>query len=806
MASLESSSSGTSNTNKTSANSIASSSKLSSCGFCSKVLSAASTSGDIEVALGAFSDAVNADCPHSKWLRVLNFKSDWRRMGCVCEWGDLLLSKWNPYVDESLSYPYMALERPCSCDGTAPSTPTHAYANFKFCCKIYDIPLDRKYRVVNTEYMNMDYIKTWLDRCRCCHGGDCDKSVVEGVRTSQPDLLIDIVNGCLSPNRLGETQRRYLALSYVWGQPGRAAKFEAKKDNIEDLKRPGALLSGPIALKLAKTIRNAIHLTKLLGETFLWVDSLCIVQDDNAAREKALRQMHSIYSGAVLTIIVESGRHAEDGIRGIRELTDPPNDLGGDEVIGIRLSPPMGIFTHPQDYHMRMWTFQEYFFSKRRLIFGDGPVMWECNNARWRDDVVSEPRDRLPENNWRGTDTESDNYNVDILNRMYNLDKDGIKSRLPKTSNLNSVIALFNSRVLTKPTDVLYSFSGIQTMLEEQMFPDGLLYGLPEFYFDIALLWVPGKYSRLVRRRPGSDFGGDPLFDKLPSWSWMGWQGGVQFLHDIEFEATADNHKFGFTSPITKWFTAESPELQPGRSIRSQWRKFRRSGRGPLPEDLLPEGWSKEIFSHTSRRDNHYNIGILPKCLPKYLYSHASEPGCYWYPVPVQGSSRTEGEIHEASPQTQYLYCKTRRAFLYQVPTRDTKGGSTKVMIRTCRGRAVGILWYDAWTQKRQKLELVSIVRGYSLSRIWSANPRRWYIPSYTNPEDKDFHDEDCDSEECDGSDEGDESGENEKVDCYFVLSIYWEGGVAYRRAAGLVEAHTWERHQEAHPIDLILG
>ena len=62
----------------------------------------------------------------------------------------------------------------------------------------------------------------------------------------------------------------WVALSHCWGK-GQA--FKTKTNNLEGLRRAMLLNILPA------TIRDAISITKWLGYQYLWVDSLCIIQD-----------------------------------------------------------------------------------------------------------------------------------------------------------------------------------------------------------------------------------------------------------------------------------------------------------------------------------------------------------------------------------------------------------------------------------------------------------------------------------------------------------------------------------------------
>jgi hypothetical protein len=83
----------------------------------------------------------------------------------------------------------------------------------------------------------------------------------------------------------------YVALSYVWGKK---SKFEGQLrltfDNLGKLQQDGALRKKRFAKDVPVTIKNAMGLVKLLGLRYLWVDRLCIVQDDLASKTGANQQ------------------------------------------------------------------------------------------------------------------------------------------------------------------------------------------------------------------------------------------------------------------------------------------------------------------------------------------------------------------------------------------------------------------------------------------------------------------------------------------------------------------------------------
>ncbi|KAL8288649.1 hypothetical protein RB600_004222 [Gaeumannomyces tritici] len=126
-------------------------------------------------------------------------------------------------------------------------------------------------------------------------------------------------DGCLvKGDVLKEKGAEYVILSYVRGPN---TEYFTTGDNLSAVCQPGALLADTAGQpRLPKTWRHAIHLTRLLGLRYLWIDLLCLPNQD---LEMELRKSAYIISGAAFTIADVDGRDAEYGLRGVRELPDP---------------------------------------------------------------------------------------------------------------------------------------------------------------------------------------------------------------------------------------------------------------------------------------------------------------------------------------------------------------------------------------------------------------------------------------------------------------------------------------------------
>jgi len=175
---------------------------------------------------------------------------------------------------------------------------------------------------LDEKWIDLDVLRSWLRTCYQHHRGICqrleDKKVPQSVKRPPPAWLIDVKHFCLVAALPG---MEYFALSYVWGVSGANEPSSCTlQENLDALQRTGALRGNPTMMP--RTILHATHLTQLLGMKYLWVDRLCIVQDDNTgAKQVQLDAMGDIYAGAEAVIVVANGEHADSGIDGIHGIS-----------------------------------------------------------------------------------------------------------------------------------------------------------------------------------------------------------------------------------------------------------------------------------------------------------------------------------------------------------------------------------------------------------------------------------------------------------------------------------------------------
>jgi len=105
---------------------------------------------------------------------------------------------------------------------------------------------------------------------------------------------------------------RYVALSYVWGNISIPFLLQAKKD---ELMKPRGLEG--IYAKIPLTIRDAIEFVRRMGLEYLWVDALCLVQDDPEDMAMGIEAMGLLYEHSFFTIVAAQGCDADAGLAGV---------------------------------------------------------------------------------------------------------------------------------------------------------------------------------------------------------------------------------------------------------------------------------------------------------------------------------------------------------------------------------------------------------------------------------------------------------------------------------------------------------
>ncbi|KAI3318880.1 HET-domain-containing protein [Xylariaceae sp. AK1471] len=397
--------------------------------------------------------------------------------------------------------------------------------------------------------------KVWLQNCITSHETCCQTPA----STALPTRVVDVGNESQDPFLFESkgAHHRYCALSYCWG-----TSSNAHRTTKEKLQRYS--LAIPIC-ELPLTLRDAIHVARNMGFKYIWIDALCIIQDDDDDWAREATKMHQVYANATLTITTSIGSSSNDGL-----FRSHPHGFFNPQQLHLRL-PKRDRFRetpilrdsglsvvrpiHPLSYlaiypipnHLstgavggpiesRAWVLQEQILSKRILYYGDGILLWECM------DITASEHD--PDGR-RGFVQFPDRLRTKLYFHSH------MTAQLPKTSSTivseasdseppvadellatyGRVLTTYANRLVTKTSDRLTAVLGLCQVLQEisgNEFIGGIWKGN---YTLASLLWCLDTPSPNERIR------------RFPSWSWASILSHPlsQFVYEIGEETTVPN-------------------------------------------------------------------------------------------------------------------------------------------------------------------------------------------------------------------------------------------------------------------------
>lgn len=220
-------------------------------------------------------------------------------------------------------------------------------------------------------------IKKWEHDCYIDHR-NCRS---ERLDVALPTRCIDVSDeSIIRVVERGGDRGQYICLSHQWGKGEMPLKLTTgTRDD---------LFSGINAADLPITFGHAVDITKRLGCRYLWIDSLCIVQDDKDDWEREAANMASIYSNSWLTVAAAAASGPTDGLFKSPDvqLTDSsPLELSQSVLpfsVYVRREPrfEVGHLAGKQEHGLldRGWVLQERLLSPRVVFFGANEVSWEC--------------------------------------------------------------------------------------------------------------------------------------------------------------------------------------------------------------------------------------------------------------------------------------------------------------------------------------------------------------------------------------------------------------------------------------------
>lgn len=343
---------------------------------------------------------------------------------------------------------------------------------------------------------------------------------------------------------------QYACLSYCWGENPHK-QLRTTKRNLPQHKKSLDWSTLPL------TFQDALNLTDSLGLRYLWIDSLCIVQDDEEDWRHEGAKMASIYSNSYITFAAANSTSSEGGLFSSKSNDKVIEIQTADSKFGIR----MKNYIHSSEswksmpLTKRAWFFQERFLSPQIVYFAYNELYWEDANTRACEcsGILASMTQRIPRQ-------------LEIVE--------------PRFGWWHRVVQQYTNMELSFERDIFPALQGVAKIVQQ--------YRRCAYY---AGLWENTLLDDMLWHRPSPCV--RPQTYRAPTWSWASVRGRVEYT-EKEMEACAVVH-----SPQTKPVSQSALGQVQGGSLKIRAPGLRAVVSNKHDQDLL-------IKSNSGNEDAHW--------------------------------------------------------------------------------------------------------------------------------------------------------------------------------------------------------
>ena len=354
-------------------------------------------------------------------------------------------------------------------------------------------------------------LKGWLESCQSCHTACKTHSL-----NVLPSRVIDIRDPCRPRLKLTKGESgHWVALSHCWGN---STTTVLTTDSLHEMEQAIPMASLP------RNFRDAITIARLLTIDFLWIDSLCIIQDSIADWREQSAKMVDVYKNSTITIAATNAERSTDGFLRDRQLEVRCALKIEEKTVSLILRPRIEWYGIPEivgPLTQRAWVLQERLLPSRVLHFGGQQMMWQCRTkvlAEGYRDTDEVPGDEKPggiESLIRAQihydPSAAQAPNEDSASNKIVAGTEN--QQFPLQGNVYNqwyrVVEMYAQLRLTNMTDKLPALAGVAQQIQSQTH-DTYLSGIWESQFVRGLQWWYDPPEAMTR----------PERPRAPSWSW----------------------------------------------------------------------------------------------------------------------------------------------------------------------------------------------------------------------------------------------------------------------------------------------
>jgi hypothetical protein len=338
-----------------------------------------------------------------------------------------------------------------------------------------------------------------------------------------PTRLVDVgVSGVNRHVRLCESSgipsgTAYVTLSHCWGSK---QFFCLRKENQSSLERKIPLP------KLRKVFRQAIRLTRSIGIRYIWIDSLCIIQDSEADWTREAAMMSVVYANGAYNLAATGFLDGASGLFVPRQpsllepiLVDIDYDIYFEESLAFRQGHYILVEAdlwkediEDAPLNERGWVMQERMLSPRSLHFGTRQLFWECYEMEACEVFPT----GLPRQIHRANAKKLLSSLSIAGPRSHSSSRRSMPRVTAKSSELQKsltqwyqIVDAYTKRCLTRGSDKLVAIAGLAAVMRRI---------LRSRY--LAGMWEDNLINQLIWSVPPSETRPRPEAYRCPSWSW----------------------------------------------------------------------------------------------------------------------------------------------------------------------------------------------------------------------------------------------------------------------------------------------
>ncbi|PTB49117.1 hypothetical protein M431DRAFT_500507 [Trichoderma harzianum CBS 226.95] len=355
-------------------------------------------------------------------------------------------------------------------------------------------------------------VSEWMSECDCHHTRCIEKP------TLRPQRLLDLsdvedskVVRLIETSTSVEIDVRYSTLSHCWGPPTSEPPLKTTSTNINN-----HYMGIPVE-NLNLNFRDAVFISVKLGLRYLWIDSLCIIQDDHRDWEMEAAKMVDIYRQSYINLAASAAHDAHGGIIDVSSLhisrrttttvvrhslaSPAAASLAGELYEEFMIRPTTLkeesrklLSRSSSPYFARGWVLQEVALAPRTMYFTTDQMMWQCRHLFESEDGTCSSSGGVPALTYAYSTSEI--FDFTKKQKAFSIWQVWLKS--------------YVTRELSYPSDVAAAAAGLINY-----------YQSATGYTPMLGLWKETLYADLQWSISGGHFQDAPPRNNFPSWSWL---------------------------------------------------------------------------------------------------------------------------------------------------------------------------------------------------------------------------------------------------------------------------------------------